>query len=519
MKIFKWLLIFQLLATMNLGAFDIVVNQQMYQKSGLFIFPLLPMEGENFSIGIRAQVQDGKLPKEVMAQLTITDKNKNIICRKNIALKRTRDSLVAKISTQIAHNGIYRLTMVIDPQNKIDEVNKDNNRVELVVPILKSGRNVNFVWFKNPVFCRWPTLITSVGNKTTGELYERLKERGIIPLKWSYGGMNYIRTFKNKPRQPTAEECFSFFLKSYSINNPAIKCGAMGFGCDEFGGYPETSYEKFSIISLKAMLKMRKKYPDLIFAAWHGGGVRNPLVGLYRRAVDFLLLETYVFRAMPWDLSTENIYAQIDARLEPYIRGMDMITPAYKSPCTTLISLDLCERPDLIYTAELENVIRYIRRICPEMRGISFYNGGYGNYGYKRSPTHQQVRDRIFHFADMLCYKYYINSCITLMPNCLWINPKKHKITVAISNIGGIDAGPVNLELAIDGKIVSTGIANNVPAGADRTKNRAIVTFSLAKYKLAGTHSFTVRISNAGESTVLDAEISASCYFRTSKLL
>ena len=489
---------------------DLYINRGNYQQSGVFVKPLLPVENKSFTIGIRACI-DGNTTATPEALVTISNKDKRVIWEKLVNLKKDARYLTAFTVAKIKQNGIYKLNVTIDPQNKLKESNENNNTVSTQLPILVKGRAANFVWFVNPEFCRWPTLITAVADKT-GELYLRLKERGIVPLKWTFGGKNYQRYLSKYDRVQAEKECEKAFDKIYGTRDKNIQLGAMGFGCDEFGGYPGTLGETFSEIALHSMLKARKKNPDLIFAAWHGGGVRTKLARIYRNVADFLLLEAYLFRAIPWDLKAENIYAHIDARLEPLIRATDMINPAYGSKCTTLIALDLCERPDLINAAEFENVIRYLRRTCPEMRGICFYNGGYGNYGYKKSADHQKVRDKIFLLADSLCYKYYIKPCVTLMPNSLWISKENAEATVAISNIGCVDAGAVKLELLIDGKTVATRKVSVVPAGADRTKNRTITAFPLKELS-SGPHEFKVRIIHTEDATVLDPQVETINYY------
>ena len=483
---------------------DVSINNKDYQQGGIFIKPLLPAAGENFTIGIRAQFK-GKLQELPEVLVSITDKSQKTVWEKHVQLVQDGTQLIAQSQTKISQNGIYQLKVVLDPQNKLKEDNENNNIAFIKLPILVKRRSANFVWFINPEFCRWPTLITAVIDKT-GETYSRLRERGIVPLKWTFGGKNYQRYLRKYDNIQGLKECKKAFDKMYGTRDKSIQLGAMGFGCDEFGGYPGTLGETFSEIALKCMRRARKKNPDLIYAAWHGGGVRTKLAEIYRNAADFLLLETYVFRAIPWDLKAENIYAHIDVRLKPLIRATDMINPAYGSKCTTLIALDVCERPDLINTAEFENVVRYIRRICPEMRGLCFYNGGYGNYNYKKSSEHKKVRDKIFRLADSLCYKYYIKACVTLMPNSLWISEDHSKAMVAVSNIGCIDSDSVTVELFIDGKRVAKRTVAKVPAGADRTKNRAIVVFPLNKLP-SGSHEFKAKISHVASATVLDSQV------------
>jgi len=185
-----------------------------------------------------------------------------------------------------------------------------------------------------------------------------------------------------------------------------------------------------------------------------------------------------------------------------------MIVPAYGNCCHTLIALDSSERPDYIDLGEQEQVVRFIRRICPEMRGIAWYNGGYGGYGLKRSPEMGRHHEAILANADRLFFDYYIKPCVTLMRESLWLGKTKDgrwELATALSNIGGMNSKQVTVEFLVDGRVLGTKSAPKVPAGANRLHNRVLLKQPVSPNR--GSHDFEVRITSAPGATVLDPAV------------
>ena len=145
------------------------------------------------------------------------------------------------------------------------------------------------------------------------------------------------------------------------------------------------------------------------------------------------------------------------------------------------------------------------------MRGLCYYahgDGHYGGYGLDPSPEMDLHHREILATADRLLFEYYINPCLTLMHESLWIRRTRGnewELTAAVSNIGGIDSGPVTIEFYVNGEKAGIRSASRVPAGPNRNHNRALVKMPV---KLdPGTHRLEARIINATGSTVLDPTI------------
>ncbi len=482
-------------------AMDLSLTADPYLTGGICIQPVIPEEGDLVTITVRAEVS-GEAPERVEGRLTITAPGDG---SRSFTLELTptgAGQLVGSIDWKAWVNGLYHVRAVIDPNEVCAESDRTNNEAELTLPVVASGRRPHFVWYREYADARWTTVVTSASDEAQRE---RLAQRGIIPLHWEYGGFSwsyYNKELAETDRQAVLDEIERRFYGKFTGTLPEHSRGP---GIDECGGYPDTFWEQRSVASMEAMVRAREQDPDRFFAVWHAGGLREKLAQLYRKAANLVLVEVYVFRAIPLAVNADDIYATIDDRIGEIVRSADMLTPAYGNDCHTLVALDTSERPDLIDPGEQEAVVRHIRRQFPEMRGIAWYNGGYGGYGLERTPENDRLHDRSRANADRLCFEYWIKPCLTLLPESVWVEGGADDCTVsmAVSNIGGVDAKDVTVHLLVDGEVIARRTIEVVPAGANRVESRAVVT---APVKLEpGYHEFEGRIVAAGEATVLDA--------------
>lgn len=484
-------------------AINLSISSQPYLTGTLFTRPLLPQEGEEFTITIRAKIEGKKSAelKQADARLIIK-KDDTIILDRVVPLAKRGEKdgyLEGTITDKISKNGIYTIVAIVDPENKISEDNEEDNRAELIFPIIVAGRKLFFIWNREVPTHRWMTVALS----TSKENRQRLYERGVIPLYYESVRVPIDKELIEKDPQAALEKIEEELYKRYTKEGEDI----IGFGIDETGGYPGTFREQISIAAMKALARAKEKLPERIFAVWHGGGVRKELAQYFRKSADFLLLETYLWRAIPERLSAENVYEAIRVRIDPLIRPTDMIVPAYGNPCYTFLGLDTSERPDFIDLGEQEQAIRFIRRFCPEMRGIAFYNGGYGNY-CPRTEELDRHHQKVLANADRLCFEYFVKPCLTFIEESLWLtktDEDKYQLVAALSNIGGVDSGPVTVEFYVDGKSIGQKKVNSVPAGPNRTVNRAFLRMPLENLK-PGYHKFKAKIIDA-DGTVLDPKI------------
>lgn len=482
------------------SATDLGLIAEPYLRGGLCTDPVVPAEKDLVTILLRPTV-DGTVAGPVPARVTITAGDGRAR-QFDLQLTATEDGgLAGSVEWKAWKNGLYSVSAVLDPENAIEEDDETNNAAELTLPVVVEGRKPHFVWYGEVETARWTTCVTSAQDE---EQRRRLAEHGVIPLHWEYGGMSW-NYYDKELAETDCEACLAeieeTFYEKFIRELPPYSRGP---GIDECGGYPGTFTEQRSIASMKALARARQERPDRFFAVWHGGGLREGLAQYYRMAANLVLLEAYVFRAIPQELKVDDIYAAIHDRAGELLHSADMITPAYGNDCYTLMALDTSERPDLIDPGELEAVVRFIRQVFPEMRGIAWFNGGYGGYGLKRSPETDRLHERVLATADRLCMDYWIRPCLTLLPHSVWVrgNAQEYTVIAAVSNIGGIDAGPVTVEIALDGKPLARRTVDGVPAGPSRIQNRTLVTLPVQVQP--GYHVFEARIVDAGGAVVLD---------------
>jgi len=484
-------------------AVDLSIVADPYATGGLFTNPVIPTEEQDVTITVRAAVE-GECPQNMSADLVITDST-GLAQHYPIELVPKEGQAIGWVRWRAQQNGLYTVRAELDPDKAVAETDETNNSAKITLPVTVPGRKLHFVWYREVPSLRWTTCVTSAQD---AKQRKRLAERGVIPLHWEFGGMSWSYYDKQKAKEdPTAvlQQIEELFYDRYTKELPEHSRGA---GIDETGGYPGTFKEQASAASMRSLVRAKREHPERFFAVWHGGGVRTELAQYYRQGADLLLLETYVFRAIPHALSTDDIYQVIRDRLDPLIRTADMIVPAYGNHCHTLIALDSSLRPDYIDLGEQEQVVRFIRRICPEMRGIAWYNGGYGGNGLKRSAEMDRHHEAILANADRLFFDYYVKPCVTLMRESPWLGKTKDgqwELSAALSNIGGMNSKGATVEFLVDGRVVGRKKTSKIPAGPNRLDNRVLLKQPVSLN--GGLHDFGVRITSAPGATVLDPAV------------
>jgi hypothetical protein len=442
-------------------------------QATLWSRPSVPIEGTEVVLTLRVPAADGGASA---ARMRILDSQGEVILDEAGSLVRHDEGMEWSMSWRPAKNGIYQ----------VEGSYGSKAPVRLDVPVLIAERALDFVWYRYEPWLRWPTVITSANDADL----PRLRNRGIRALRWMYGSNHPVAAKEGRPAEAFEAEAEQYYRvpEGFAFD---------GYGIDEFGGYPQTETEARGLAWLRGLRDARREFPKgFVVAAWHGGGVRDTWVGLYKQAADLLLLEAYDMYYVPHELGTENIYADLRGRLIAP-RAADLFTRAYGSPCKVLLALDLCGGRETYGDAgELEQVIRWIRREAPEMRGIAFFNGSDASEAVERA-------------ADRLCFEYFVRPVVTFEPESLWLDRSSghSQVVAAISNIGGVDSGPVMVRLKLDGEVVGTARLVRVPAGSSRLTNRAFVRWEWQS-RPSGLYELQAEIAEAPGSTVLDGSVS-----------
>jgi len=487
-----------------LAAPNLSITSTPYSEGGFFANPVLPQEGQPVTFTVRAACP-GYAGDAVPARLTLLDPRGGTAAEQRLDLARASDTAEAAWTWSSDRNGLYTARVVLDPDNAVAEDNENDNAAELVLPVIVKGkgRGLHFPWYRLNPAARWATCVTSAGRGP--ELYERLAERGIIPLNWAPGTTEYDREkAKTQPEAVLAEVEENLFHRYASESN------VYGCGIDEVGGYPATFSLDVSVAAMKGLIRAREQRPDAFYAVWNSGGVRPELAAVCRQAADLYLLETYLWRALPEEIGAQDIYAYLVDRIDPFVRQTDMFQPAYGNHCYTLLALDTTERPDLTDFGELEQVVRFIRQRFPEMRGIGWYNGS-----TRMEQTEQNMRklDAVQVRADELCFEYWVKPCLTFLQQDVWLTENEdgsRELVAALSNIGSVDSREVVVEFFVDGERVGSASAASVPAGASRYA--CMVQLRQAVSLEPGSHEFEARVASAPDATVLNGSIELARY-------
>jgi hypothetical protein len=168
-----------------------------------------------------------------------------------------------------------------------------------------------------------------------------------------------------------------------------------------------------------------------------------------------------------------------------------------------ITSVDL--HPEHFNRGEMENVIRHLRRCWPEMRGFGIFGGLIPEKATEEQQA-QAIADE--QFVDRLYYEYFVPPVLTFLPGSLWVSRADdgtRRIEAALSNIGGMDAGPVKVGFYVDGQLRQTVAVASVPAGNSRLDNRVLVSAPWSPPP--GRHELRARIETAEGCTLLDREI------------
>jgi len=472
-------------------AVDLAITSSPYFESGLFADRSIACEGERLTITVRATVQ-GTLERTVPATVIIRGRKGRAVARREVVLEPGNGEAEGTTRWTPTRNGLMRIEAIIDPRNEIPEENESNNEASLELPVVIPGRLPMFPWFSERTYLRWANIWA--GGINQGNI-KRWRERGVMPLAWKWGGYNM-------PGNPTEEE----FFKSYS---DAGDCP--GIAIDEFGYYPLAKNIARHEAALRGLLRAKQAHPENYVLAWHSGAFYPEQAALYRNAADLVVLESYCFYWAPKGLQTDNAYDFLDMKMQA-AREVDLLTASGTPGAKCITSVDL--RPETFNRGELEQVIRHLRRRWPEMRGFGIFGGLIPKDATEAQRAKGTADEQ---FVDRLCFEYFVGPVVTLMPQSLWVTRKDDGslvITLAISNIGGMDSGPVRVVLLDEGRRIGGFEVAEVPAGDDRRTDRILLRHPWTP--APGLHHLIARIETAEAAKVLDAEVKCE-YFAASK--
>jgi|GEM_PF-1353953 len=288
----------------------------------------------------------------------------------------------------VPKNGFYKIIVVIDPDNKIKEKDKNNNKCYFEVPVV--SKELHFHYWACPKSTRYVTIKMFSKKNEEKEYWEN---RGVIPAAWR-GGVCQGKYGWNEEEQ---------FINYWGT---VITSGYPAIAIDEFiEGNPICK------IMFSALIKTKEKFPNLLITlATPGLSGSEESADAYRKAADLVLIERY--------FSSFIMYYGFNTQWE-MAKKMGI---ADKTLFT--LGLSITEQSWITTEQELLRQIKYIKKLAPEMNGLSFF-------GWTTEHLYESIDNAIF--------AYYIKPVI-------WIKSiSSDKAT--ITNIGGMDAENIGIEI------------------------------------------------------------------------
>jgi len=455
------------------------------------------VEGEPVRLHLEPMVTESAGIEHLRGVVFIKDRHGQVVHEAEVAM-HADETFRASVAWTPEANGLYSARAVLRDADAGGD-SKLLASADLVLPVRVEEREVNFVWY-NVRESRWATVFTV----TAEEKVRPLKRRGITALDWAAGPMQQRMPADRSEWDALIEDKISRWAR-YAEEN---EHGYDGVGLDEFGGFAGTEkYEKTDAF-LREMARQRKAlHEGGVIASWHAGGMPLEWASLHRMSADFILIELYLLGYFPPTTGTEEIYGMIDTRVNT-MREREMFVPSWGGRATSLIALDSNMKHGLghYHPGEIENVVRYLRRVAPEMRGLALYNGSGG-----RGEAQEAMKQRNWALFDDLFLKYFIKPVVTLQRGGLWV--EDGEVVIALSNIGAMDSGAVTVELWREGEPWKTVSAERAPAGFSRHDNRALIRVPWEPGE--GLNRLEARITESAFGAVLDASIEREVFVPT----
>ncbi|MFW6414512.1 MAG: hypothetical protein ACOCZS_04340, partial [Verrucomicrobiota bacterium] len=291
----------------------------------------------------------------------------------------------------------------------------------------------------------FPLLTSTVLSKPND--IDEWQRRGSVAV-----GPVYYRRGENLKMDLPEEQTVNRLIERWA--RPLEK-GADGVWIDELCGYPTPQSLKAVNLEMKALKKLREKYPDKLISSAVGGAILREYAAGHKTAGALVTSEMYgEFHNMVH--GSRNIKRRIDQRIET-MRNTDLIFErGYQKQATTpdqwkqhggiiLLSTNhvgggIWEEPAV---ARMENYVRYIKKTAPEMPGIGFWSSG--------STRNYMEKVGFFKAAERMAEKYYVRPVVDVR-NIFFSNyeptvEEPVKIHVGIHNVGGMDARNLQLNL------------------------------------------------------------------------
>ncbi len=393
-------------------------------------------------------------------------------------------------------SGQYRLQAVLESTGA---------RTALLVPVVT--QDVYFCWYgRTRDEVEW---ITHHLTAAESEI-PRLHGRGIVALK-AVGGVSYLGgpRWDEMPREVDFESLAPRVVRDYTEVDPWD-----GIAIDELGmweQHPEQTQLALGFWPLLA--EARKQRPDKFIAAWQFAALSPLVCNMFRDTVDLVMCEVYTNYFKAWyDQHTFHEYLK---------QRIDMARTMMVSK-KTVIGLSISTDYGSSTPEEIEDHIRTIRTLGPEMRGLAFF-------------TTSRCDEAVLRRANDCCYRYFVKPAVALFSEAdLTLSdyqPDHHgmvRVHATVHNVGGMEArnvrvrfwdgDPANGGAQVGGTQVIPRLpaaewvdplardqSSYEPAETMRRESFGMVTVSVPWRALAGPHELWAEIQPDPQYTTIRA--------------
>jgi len=221
-----------------------------------------------------------------------------------------------------------------------------------------------------------------------------------------------------------------------------LRKGYDGIFIDEFGSYPLPEQLKMLERAGKVLIKLRKENPDMLIVPAAGGALLREEAIYFKYSGSVALLESYD-TCLEHAFGTHSFRQHLDHRIM-VARNTDLIYQRGRKHAAVILLGVGCDGGGMLIP-QLEDQVRYVKRIAPEMPGIGFYTG---------SASGQWAEDSgLMDAAEEMCMRYYIKPVVDVRE--LWLSDYSPRVGEAVEvlarvhNSGGMDAKEVKLRIHV----------------------------------------------------------------------
>jgi hypothetical protein len=365
----------------------------------LAISPRLPTAFREAEALVDLRHTPGESARQLQAEVQLRDSgNGSVVAAARVTVEpKPLRSVTVRVPLRMPAPGRYSLS--------VSEADLPGSAIS--TPVYVTARELQFIWYGAPAEAQWATMVTNVSEPPDVAFWLR---RGVVPLAWA-GGYSK-RTFDT--------DQFAEYWTSRLQRHPA------GIAIDEFPGGPG---QPIDLYMANALLRTRRAEPAKQIVVWQAGVAPPEAAQAYAASANWVIPECYMNYL-------NNKLDRFDLRIAP-MRAAGLMHK-------TVMGVSCTQAKIGTTAAGLEEQIRYLRRLAPEMPGLGFYKA----YGSGRE---------LVSVADALCFKYFVG------PTLLAVKDRRRDGGVLVRNIGAMNANDVRFTFSA-GPVVQVGRIDRLAA-------------------------------------------------------